>query len=294
MRIMYLVFGDTLRYHIEANLSIRTFQRQMEQTDSISVLTNRPEYYRRAKVDVIPLDDERMKMWSGKHRYKFRIKIKAVEFMYQQHPGEDLLFVDCDTFLYGSLQVLKDRLAGGAGLMHQNEGHPSGMSGPALKMWNTMKERRVGDITIGEEHDLWNSGVIGIPTAKIRQVVNDWLLLCDEMLEHGVKAFNMEEYALSIALFCHTTLKATDDLVGHYWGNKEVWEQMVSDLMCQAYMKDLTLEEELASLDMDLLCNIPVYVNRSSRYRQLCKLADKLFPVRGVKTVKNASSIATS
>ena len=288
MRIMYLVFGDTLRYHIEANLSIRTFQRQAEQTDSISVLTNRPEYYRRAKVDVIPLDDECMREWSGPHQYKFRIKIKAVEFMCQQYPDEDLLFVDCDTFLYGSLQELKSRLAGGAGLMHKNEGHPSGMSGRALKMWKTMQGRHVGNITISKEHDLWNSGVIGIPADKIRPVVNDWLQLCDDMLEQGVEAFNMEEYALSISLFSHTTLTATDDLVGHYWGNKEVWEKMVSDLMCQAYMKDQTLEEELSSLDMDLLCNTPVYVNRSSRHRQFYKLADKLFPVRSVEYAKRS------
>ena len=210
--------------------------------------------------------------------------------MCQQHPDEDLLFVDCDTFLFGSLRELKSRLAGGAGLMHKNEGHPGNMSGPALKMWKTMKGCHIGNITIGEEHDLWNSGIIGIPAAKILQVVNDWLLLCDEMLERGVKAFNLEEYALSVSLFSHTKLVATDDLVGHYWGNKEAWEQMVSNLMCQAYMKDQTLEEELSSLDMDLLCNTPIYVKRSSRHRQLCKLADKLFPVRNTEYIKRTDS----
>ena len=73
MNILYLVFGDTLRYHIEANLSIRTFQRQMTEKDRIIVFTNRPEYYRRAQVEVMTLTDEQMNEWRGKHQYLFRI-----------------------------------------------------------------------------------------------------------------------------------------------------------------------------------------------------------------------------
>ena len=289
MRIMYLVFGDTLRYHIEANLSIRTFQRQIGECDRICVLTNRPEYYRRARVDVIPLTEELMKEWSGPHQYKFRVKIKAVEYVIQQNPQDDLLFVDCDTFLFGNLDDIKNSLAAGKGLMHKDEGHPSQMRGPALQMWKTMKGCKISNIIIGQQHNLWNSGVIGIPAAKISVVVADWLSLCDKMLELGVKAFNMEEYALSIALTEHTQLEATEDYVGHYWGNKEEWEQLVSELMCMAYMKNLTLEEELESMDMDMLKKTPVYVNRSSRYRQLRRLADKLFPIRGAEYVKSGS-----
>lgn len=286
MRIMYLVFGDTLRYHIEANLSIRTFQRQTDESDRICVLTNRQEYYRRARVDIIPLTDELMKEWSGPHQYKFRVKIKAVEYVTQQFPKEDLLFVDCDTFLFGKLDDIKASLTQGKGLMHKNEGHPSKMRGPAFQMWSTMKGCQVKNIVIGMQHDLWNSGVIGIPAAKVDMVVSDWLSLCDEMLRQGVKAFNMEEYALSIALAEHASLEATDNNVGHYWGNKEEWEQLVCEMMCRAYMQDLTPEEETTLLDMDRMRKTPVYVNRSSRYVQLRRLADKLFPIRKAEYVK--------
>ena len=99
MNILYLVFGDTLRYHIEANLSIRTFQRQMTEKDRIIVFTNRPEYYRRAQVEVMALTDEQMNEWRGKHQYLFRIKIMAVDYLHRQYPDDDLLFMDCDTFL---------------------------------------------------------------------------------------------------------------------------------------------------------------------------------------------------
>lgn len=285
MNILYLVFGDTLRYHIEANLSIRTFQRQMTEKDRIIVFTNRPEYYRRAQVEVMTLTDEQMNEWRGKHQYLFRIKIMAVDYLHQQYPDDDLLFMDCDTFLYGRLDEMKSRIQSGAGLMHLCEGHPSKMKGRSRQMWNTMNGRTVRNITIGERHALWNSGVIGIPASKASQVISDWLALCDYMLDAGVEAFNLEEYALSIALLEHTQLMATDDHVGHYWGNKADWEQLVSDLMCKAYMKNQTVEEELAGLDIELLKQTPVYVDRSSRYGQLCRLADKLFPIRKKRCV---------
>lgn len=280
MNIVYLTFGDTLRYHVEANLSIRTFQRQLKAGDRILVFTNRPEYYRRAQVETVLLTDQQMEEWRGPHQYKFRIKIMAVDYLHRQYPTDDLLFLDGDTFLYGSLDELKKRVTKGAGLMHLCEGHPSKMKGRSLQMWNTMRGKRLGNITIGERHDLWNSGVIGISAADADQVIADWLMLSDVMLDAGVKAFNVEEYALSISLTEHTALQAANDQVGHYWGNKPDWEQLISDLMCQAYMKNLTLEEELAEMDIEQLCQTPVYVNRSSRYAQLCRLANKLFPIR--------------
>ena len=280
MNILYLVFGDTLRYHMEANLSIRTFQRQMKEGDRIIVFTNRPEYYQRAGVELLALTDEQMETWKGPHHYMFRIKIKAVEYLHQQYPADDLLFMDCDTFLFGSLDELKQRIAGGAGLMHKNEGHPSNMKHSSLKMWKTVAGKQMAGITFGPKHDLWNSGVIGIPADKADVVIHDWLALCDGMLDAGVTCFNLEEYALSVSLAEHTNLMATDDHVGHYWGNKPDWEKLVSDLMCKAYMQNKSLTEEVSELDIDQLCSTPVYVDRSSRYEQLCRLAAKLFPIR--------------
>ena len=50
MNILYIVFGDKLDYHLQAYLSIRSFQKQMKDDDRIFVVTSRPEYYKHANV----------------------------------------------------------------------------------------------------------------------------------------------------------------------------------------------------------------------------------------------------
>ena len=144
MNIFYMIFGEKAVHHVQAYLSIRTFQKQLEADDHIYVMTTHPEYYQSSGVEAIPVTDETIREWKGEKDFFWRVKIKAIEYMASHYPDDHLMYLDTDTILYGSLKTLKGRLDQGCGMMHLNEGHPSGMMTRTLRMWKQINGHTYG------------------------------------------------------------------------------------------------------------------------------------------------------
>lgn len=289
MTVFFIVMGgdEAIRYYMEAYLSIRTFQKQLTpEIGRICVITDHPSFFRKAGVEVITITAEQKAEWMGPHKFFFRTKIKGMEYLHNLYPDDNLLYLDSDTFLYGSLKELRARLDEGHGLMHLCEGKPTDISHTAQRLWKKAAGKKYGDIIIGEQHQMWNAGVVGLPSEKISETVASALSLCDGMLDDGNNEFITEQYSYSIALTEHTSLMATSDLIGHYWGNSIEWRNKALELFTYAYLNDFSLEEELQVLDIDELCKIPYYVHRSSTAGKLHRLVDRLFKVRDSKSVK--------
>ncbi|MBP5339295.1 MAG: hypothetical protein J6Z14_08365 [Prevotella sp.] len=267
-----------MSYHLEAYLSIRSFQKQLTESDRIFVLTTKPEYYRHAHVDILPIPEQQIEEWQGRHHFFFRVKIMALDYLQQRYPDEHLLYLDSDTFLYGSLETLRQRLDEGKGLMHQREGHPSKMKGGSLKMWKRVAGHTYGGVTLSENHDMWNAGVTGIPAGRARQTIDTSLAICDGMLDDGAKTFILEQYSSSVSMAENTQLCEAADHIGHYWGNKAEWEKLSGDLLLRAYMKESSLDEELEAVTDGLLRSLPIYVHKRSTAEKLHKQIDRLFP----------------
>ena len=290
MTVFYIVMGgdDALRYYLEAYLSIRTFQKQLDpETTRICVITDHPSFLQKAGVEVITVTPEQKADWMGPHKFFFRTKIKGMEYLHQLYPNDDLLYLDSDTFLYGSLASLKQRLDEGHGLMHRREGSPKDISHTAQRLWKGAVGRTYGGITIGKQHLMWNAGVVGLPNEKISDTVSCAISLCDGMLNDGNIEFITEQYSYSIALAEHTSLMASSDLIGHYWGNAKDWRQKTTEIFIRSYLNNSSLEEELAALDINALCQTPVFVHRSHRGVQLQSLISRLFPDKNKQFVKN-------
>ena len=282
MTIMYLTFGQKTEYHLQAYLSMLSFRRQTTPQDRIVMVTTTPELYRHARswADIVTISDDEVGQWKGRHQYMFRVKTMAMRQQVEAHPDDHLLFVDTDTVLYGDLQQMRAILDRGTGLLHRNEGHPSQMKGPSLKMWKTVRGRTYGHVTLGEEHCMWNSGIIGMPRQQMKQIADDTLMLLDGMLDDGVKSFNIEQYAMSVAMQAHVPLAETYDYVAHYWGNKEEWEQMATDVLLRAYMQESGLDDELQAVADSMLRQPPVFVHRSNTARRQRQFVARLFPDR--------------
>lgn len=280
MNIFYMIFGEQPVHHVQAYLSIRTFQKQLETDDCIFVMTTHPELYKSSGVETIPVTDEIINEWKGDKDFFWRVKIKAIEYMANHFPNDHLMYLDTDTILYGSLKVLKERLDAGYGMMHLNEGHPSSMKTKTLRMWKQVAAHTYGGITLGLQHDMYNAGVVAIPRDKLKEVSCLALTLCDGMLNDEAERIVIEQYSLSIALYELTNLKVAEDLIGHYWGNKSDWVSMASNLMMNAYMKGLSVQEAVAAIDLEKLCKTPVFVHRSSTARRLKKRIDSCFKAK--------------
>jgi len=181
MNIVYLVFGTKTTYHLQTYFSILTVLRHKRKTDTITVYTDNPQYYRRLKaVNVSTFSKKTLDEWINGTDYIFRAKIKAIEESAKRKPDANLLFLDGDTVLLNDeLAEIEETLNSGKGIMYTNEGHPSKMRGKALRMWNAVKGKTVDGCTLSMKHNMWNSGVIGIPMAKKGAVISLALDVCD-------------------------------------------------------------------------------------------------------------------
>ena len=288
MTIMYLTFGQKTEYHVQAYLSMLSFRRQTAPTDRIVMVTTAPEFYRRAMswAEVIAIDDRQVSEWQGQHHFFWRAKIKAIEFVGTKYPADDLLYLDCDTLLRGSISWLKQQLADGHGLMDTNDGHPMNMKTKTLRMWQTIKGRTYGGITLGPQHNMYCAGVVGIPAARRQETVATALALCDGMLDDHAEPIVIEQYSLSIALYEKTGLVETRNCIAHYWAAKDEWMQAAYELIAHSHLNDATLDDELRLFDAVDWSSLPVYVHKSSTARRLRNLVNRLFPDRDYRYIK--------
>ena len=287
MTIMYLTFGQKTEYHVQAYLSMLSFRRQMTAGDRLVVVTTAPQFYRHAAqwAQVVAIDDRQVEQWQGPHHFFWRAKIKAVEHVGQLCPDDDLLYLDCDTVLCGSIDWLRQQLAQGHGLMDRNEGHPSQMKTKTLRMWKTVAGRTYGGITLGQQHNMYCAGVVAIPRSRRAEVVQKALALCDGMLADEAERVVIEQYSLSVALQETTGIVETKDCIAHYWANKEQWMAEAMTFMAKALLGDASLDEQLRLFDQTDWASIPVYVYKSNTAERLGRLVAKLFPDRDFRYI---------
>ena len=289
MTIMYLTFGEKTEYHVQAFLSMLSFRRQMTPEDHIVMVTTAPHFYRHAEswADIITIDDQQIADWQGPHQFFWRAKIKAIEFVGQRYEGQDLLYLDCDTVLCGSIDWLKQQFADGHGVMDIREGHPSQMKTKTLRMWNTIKGHTYAGITLGPQHDMYCAGVTGIPHTRHAEVTATALALCDGMLNDDAEPVVIEQYSLSIALQEKTgNIIETKDCIAHYWATKEEWMKAALSLMAKSRLTDASLEDELQLFDEIDWKAMPVYIHKSNTARRLRNLVNRWFPDRDFRYLK--------
>lgn len=280
LRVLYLSFGSEARFHLQTYFAVVSALNYVSKDIGVAVYTDRPEFYQRfvGRVDVVALAREKLEEWIAGTNYIYRAKIQAVRDCARRFPCDYLLFIDSDTVVTCPFDGMIGLLASGKGLMYVHEGHPSAMHGAPLRMWKAMKGRRIGLCTISMRHDMWNSGVIGLPISQVEPVARLALELCDAIVAAHVRCFTAEQYAFSIAMQEFLEVCPAKDYVAHYWGNKEDWLAMAVDFVQQAHFENLTLDEEIARFPFASVGKLPLYVKRSNTRRRIIVLLNKLFP----------------
>lgn len=250
MNIVYFVIGDSAIIHIQVGFSIRTILSQTSEEDTVYVVTDTPTMYcNLPHVVTIPITQERIKEWRGKHDFFWRVKIKVLQQIAQMSPDKAMMYLDGDTFLHGSLTEIKEQLGKNRGMMHLDEGCPSEMKERSLSMWHTVSGKTYAGITIGPQHHMWNAGVVAIPAALVIKATDMALSVCDGMLDDGSEPVTVEQYALSIALFeCADQLIAADKWIGHYWHYKYHWCSYIAKFFVKAYRLNYTIDEQIEKI----------------------------------------------
>lgn len=280
MNIVLLVFGTNTQYHIQTYFCLLTILKHLGKNSCVSLYTDHPEYYKRLEnhIDIIILQEQTLKAWINDTGYIFRAKIKAIEDSALQHPDKHLLFLDCDTVLFRPLDDILQILNSGQGIMCNDEGHPSKMRGASLKMWKALDGKTIENCTFSLKHNVWNSGVIGIPKEKLMTVPKLALKVCDYILNTNIKCFTAEQYAFSVAMQENVKLVPAQQWIIHYWGNKERWTSLASNMLNISFLKGKTLEEEIHELDNIDFKSIPLRVKKHLTNKRLVKLVNRLIP----------------
>jgi hypothetical protein len=265
-----------------------SFLAQKDHIHSITLITDAPEFYGhvREHIELITITPDTLKEWRGPHDFFWRIKIKALEHLALKLGEKPIVYLDTDTFLFGAGAIMAKRLTTEA-FMHENEG--------ALSTLKTKTERRMsaqivdkvfGGATIRGDHAMWNAGVVAVPGANNLKAIRLALSICDDMCAADVERRLVEQFALSVALAESYPLRACADFIGHYWGNKAGWNEVITKFFVESYLRKSTREKELEALRAFDFFSEPVRTRRSSAHAGWVRMLDGLYPPKGVVYVK--------
>lgn len=276
MNIVYFVVGGNPVIHMQVGFSIRTMLVEVTADDVIYVVTDTPTVYAGLpQVVVVPITMERIQEWRGRHDFFWRVKIKAMRHIAQLSPDKAMMYLDGDTFLHGQLADIKRQLAKGFGMMHLDEGCPSGMKQKSLSMWQTVCGKTYAGVTIGSQHHMWNAGVVAIPAPRVCEVTDLALAICDGMLDDGSEPVTVEQYALSIALFERSVgMLAADQWIGHYWHYKYYWCRYIAKFFVRSYSLCHTVAQDVERLRRT---SLPWIHRRVLIKRTLAKLTGRIY-----------------
>ncbi|GAA3936763.1 hypothetical protein [Hymenobacter algoricola] len=295
MNLLYLVFGSNIKNHFQANFSILSFLKHRAGLTSITIVTDAPAYYQHlgGAVTVHPIDEPTLQEWKGEFNFFWRIKIKALEYVARQQPDVPILYLDTDTFLHGSLPALEAALRSGMAFMHEPEGRLSALGSKTEKlMWRQTQGQAYGGVALTEQHVMWNAGVVGIPAARGAEAIALALRICDDLSRQHVTPRLIEQFALSVALAETFGLQAARPHIGHYWSNKDEWNELIAAFLLESHLTRRTVAQEAAALaDFDFRAVPVVKKMKNTRYR-LEKLVGRLFPPKQVVFIGDADSPA--
>lgn len=239
MRLVFQAYGlqEIMR---QTFFSIASLLRQLEKDSplKVAIYTDQPEYIqafiqKNPRVETVVIDREMIKKWRGEIDFVHRVKIEILKDAGQRFPG-DLFYCDGDTYFLGSPTAKFKKVDDKHSLMHIFESVLGDKKDPIAKKMNKfVREHKFQingkDSGLNSRSAMWNAGVIGISN-KNKNLLDDILALTDQMHKIYPKHVN-EQLAVSQVLKNHTEISATDELIVHYWNQKEDYQIAVDKFL---------------------------------------------------------------
>jgi hypothetical protein len=198
-------------------------------------------------ITVHPVSERQVSEWKGPGDYPYRMKIAALAEMTKDYADSPVLFVDSDTFFFGSAEKVLARVGNGRAVLHRNEypvlTHPTGQ---LEKFRRRMGKFRFRGSPVDLDADMWNSGAIGLHPSQFH-LLNTILAFIDTISPKYKKQL-VEQYAVSYFLQKNAAIQACDDCVVHYWNQKPEYQAAIEPRLAKWKKLPLaTVLEELRS-----------------------------------------------
>src|SRR5690348_9536597 len=221
-------------------------------------------------ITVHPVSERQVSEWKGPGDYPYRMKIAALAEMTKDYADSPVLFVDSDTFFFGSAEKVLARVGNGRAVLHRNEypvlTHPTGQ---LEKFRRRLGKFRFRGSPVDLDADMWNSGAIGLHPSQFH-LLNTALAFIDAVSPHYKKQL-VEQYAVSYFLQKNARLHACDDVLLHYWAQKPEYQQKIEERLER--WKSLPLEEALR----ELRAESPVVPPFQPHHGWVRRLSDRVF-----------------
>ena len=279
-QVVFLAFGPRVDLYAQIYFALRSAQSWREGNYNVTVLTDKPEFMASLKeeVDIIHLSSETLVEWRGEHDFLWRIKMKAIEHVAKIHPEDHILYFDSDIVVAKSLDMLISRLDSGSSIMHIKEKViASSSSRKDKKLSKALSGFEFSKYKFDDASEMYNAGVMGVPAGKSIQVLSDAIDLCDALCGTEADKTYLEQLAFSIALKATGNLLTAEDVIIHYWGNKDNWNNLIENYLLESKFKQLSKESELKMMRHINFSETPYYYRIQATNRRFKKLADKMF-----------------
>ena len=286
MNLLYITFGNEPSIYLQASFSVYSFLAQSQAVHSINIITDKEHYYRHLAphVNIIAITETELTEWKGDYQFFWRIKIKALEKLCHLYPGQPVMYIDCDTFLYGDAAVLQHSLQNGVALMHENEGFLSGRKNKTQKnMWRQIADKTFGNIAMQAGHNMWNAGVVATPNTQNVKDCELALTICDEMCSQGITPYFIEQFSLSLALEKYYSLQEVKSAIVHYWSAKEIWNKHISNFFMEAYFGQWQYEKIIMQISNFDTSKLPVFQRVKNTNQRLKAIIDNVFPNKNLQ-----------
>ena len=193
---------------------------------SVHVYTDDPAAYGpvAGRIEVEPITMDRIRAWRGPDDFVHRQKTELVRDVAARFPGDRLLYVDSDTFFTGPVARAAERIGPGRSVLHVREFHVATHKTSQMKKFRREMEGvtfRGRPVDLG--CDMWNAGALGLDPAQFG-LLAEWLELIDAVYPR-VPRFYVEQFAISLLLQRETSVAAIDDVLFHYWFQKDEYTE---------------------------------------------------------------------
>jgi len=235
-RLLILAYGRETEYRRALLAVLSGWALRPQPALAATICTDQPDFFR-PYLDGLDIayklaTPEYLTQARGPQHYVHRVKAQFIAKAFAEHPAEELLFIDSDTFFIASPERLLRGLAAGQAFMHLREYTLAeavaiyaefNQAKYPKKLLDLLASRtfRLGGrpVQFHQGQSSWNSGVLGLPRA-LAPLLPDVLALTDALYA-GTGWFTCEQLAFSLALQASGPVHASDSYVYHYWGQPQ-------------------------------------------------------------------------
>ena len=184
---------------------------------------------------IVEVTPDQIKKWRGAIDFVHRVKIEVLLDAAAKFTGS-LFYVDGDTYFVTDPTKLFTSIGDEQSLMHVAEYKIADGRDPLAKkirkfLADTVVEVSGEKVKVLPEHFMFNAGVLGL-TEKNKNLLPLILELTDKMFVLYGKHV-IEQLAFSYYLQTRTHVLTCDDVIGHYWNQKDDFQTSIDDFLAE-------------------------------------------------------------